>query len=157
MSKEDQNLQASRIKVEASLKSFAEMLIRLEGNRGIRVRSRMILGVEKKERLPYLAVSNFLLYVVERMVFKLFLGRSSIEKAPGFRVLQVADFFCSPKTIDQVFEPLVSDWQEEYFAALNGGRWFKARWISIRYMWKALLAFGLSKLFAAVRAFSTKR
>ena len=84
-------------------------------------------------------------------------GRNRLAKPPGFRVLTVAEFFCSPKTIDQVFEPLVSDWQEEYFAALNENRWFKARWVSIRYMWKALLAFGLSKLFAAVRAFSTKR
>ena len=95
-------------------------------------------------------------YLVERLSVFFSSGRI-IKRAPGYRVLSAAEFLCSPKTMDQVFEPLVSDWQEEYFVALNEKRWFKVRWISIRYMWKALLAFGLSKVFAAVRAFSTKR
>ena len=104
----------------------------------------------------YRDVISFAVEMLRRIYSSL--GRKTIKKAPGYSVLAAAEFLCGPKTIDQVFEPLVSDWQEEYFAALNQNRWVKAKWISLRYMWKAVLAFGLSKLLAAVRAvFSTKR
>jgi hypothetical protein len=107
------------------------------------------LEVRKNDRANQLAKSVIDFFLLGRP--------NTIKRAPGYRILAAAEFLCSPKTIDQVFEPLIADWQQEYFNALNDNRWLKARWISIRYMWKAGLAFGLCKLFAAVRAFSTKR
>ena len=117
---------------------------------------RYFVKVENEQTLNHIKSASSPVFLQSLLAF-LSLGSNRIKKAPGYRILAVAEFLCGPKTIDQVFEPLVSDWQEEHFAALSQGRWFKARWISIRYMWKALLAFGLSKLLTAVRAFSTKR
>jgi hypothetical protein len=81
-------------------------------------------------------------------------GQLRLHKAPGSLVLRFADFFCSPKTVDQVFEPLVADWQDEYFLALSEHRTLKAKWISMRYLWSAVCALGLTRLFSLIKSIS---
>lgn len=51
----------------------------------------------------------------------------------GSKLLRFAIFLFSPKTQIEIFEPLVSDWQEEYFEAINDKLVWKARWINFRY------------------------
>jgi hypothetical protein len=80
-----------------------------------------------------------------------------VKRAPGTRLLQIVDFLCSPTTVEQVFEPLVADWQKEYFDALHKGRRLKARWISVRYYWSTIQALGLSKVFSLLRSFTSAK
>lgn len=74
-----------------------------------------------------------------------------VSSPPGTRLLKVADFFFSPDTVKLTFEPLVADWRQEYFDALNGYRFWKARWIYIRYYWYFAKAFGLSKILNLIK------
>jgi len=83
--------------------------------------------------------------------------RQLVKRPPGTRLLQIADFLSSPTNVEQVFEPLVADWQKEYFDALQQGRTLKARWISVRYYWRSILALGLSKVFSLLRSFTSAR
>lgn len=69
-----------------------------------------------------------------------------VEKPPGTLMLKVTDFFFSKKTVLLTFQPLIADWQEEYFEALSGKRYHKARWVSLRYYWAFAKACFLSKL-----------
>lgn len=74
-----------------------------------------------------------------------------INKAPGARLIQMADFFFSPKAVEETFKPTVADWRTEYFEALNQKRPLKARWINVRYTYRFLMAMGLSKAFSIVK------
>ena len=62
----------------------------------------------------------------------------------GSKLLRVAIFLFSPKTQIEVFEPMVSDWQEEYFEAIKNKFVWKARLINIQYTY-ALFAVVLKK------------
>ncbi len=46
----------------------------------------------------------------------------------------------STKTQKEIFEPIVADWQEEYFEALFKKEIWKARWINVRYTYAFLAA-----------------
>ncbi len=59
---------------------------------------------------------------------------------PFPKVLRVTDFFYSPRVQKEVFEPIASDWQEEYFQALFNKEIWKARWINVRYTYAFLAA-----------------
>ncbi len=76
-----------------------------------------------------------------------------LKSAPGYKLLKIADFFFSRKTVALTFTPLIADWHSEYFEALNENRRWKARWISGRYLWAFAKAFGLSKLFDVLKSF----
>jgi hypothetical protein len=59
---------------------------------------------------------------------------------PGTRLNAVAEFLFSKKTYERVFQPTISDLQDEYIAALALDRSWKARWVWIRghlAFWKA--------------------
>lgn len=76
---------------------------------------------------------------------------SKIELAPGSRLLSIADFFYSAKTVEEVFEPIIADWRTEYFEALKQNRTIKARWISLRYKYDFAKAMGANKAYSLFR------
>jgi hypothetical protein len=47
--------------------------------------------------------------------------------------LSITKFLYSPSTFKNVFVPIVSDWREEIYEALNKKEIWKARWINVRY------------------------
>lgn len=52
--------------------------------------------------------------------------RHPIERAPGFRLVEVLKFFCRRKTWELVIEPMHTDFLLEYYALLGAGRRRKA-------------------------------
>ena len=62
---------------------------------------------------------------------------------PGTLLNYLADFFCSPKTVERVVSPIISDLQTEYCKALAERRRLKAFWIRIRGYWSFWRALGL--------------
>ncbi len=52
----------------------------------------------------------------------------------------LSNFLYSNKTQKEIFEPIVADWQEEYFEALFKKEIWKARWINVRYTYAFLAA-----------------
>lgn len=84
-------------------------------------------------------------------------GRPKFKTAPGTRLLSVAEFFYSPKTVEEVFKPIIADWRTEYFDALTQNRSLKARWISVRYKYHFVLAMGLSKVYSLFRSILSAR
>jgi hypothetical protein len=76
-----------------------------------------------------------------------------ISLPPGALLNYLADFFCSPKTLDRVVSPIISDMQTEYCKALAKGRKAKASWIRLRgywSFWKALGFYAVVKNLAAI-------
>jgi hypothetical protein len=49
-----------------------------------------------------------------------------IERAPGFRLVEVLKFFCRHKTCELVIEPMHADFLSEYYALLRTGQRRKA-------------------------------
>jgi hypothetical protein len=78
----------------------------------------------------------------------------AIEAPPGRLLLKLADFFFSSNAMTFTFEPLVADWHHEYFEALAESRFWKARWLCVRYYWAFAKAFGLARIFDALKAFT---
>lgn len=58
--------------------------------------------------------------------------RSAIKRPLASRLLAIVDFFFSPTTVEDIFQPLVGDLREQYLIALRHGRTWKARWIRVR-------------------------
>ena len=54
--------------------------------------------------------------------------------------LMITSFIFPPKTQKDTFEPIVGDWQEEYFEALFKKEVWKARWINVRYSYEFIMA-----------------
>ena len=65
---------------------------------------------------------------------------SFIKEPIFFNLLEVSKFVFPSKTQKDTFEPIVADWQEEYFEALHKKEIWKARWIDVRYTYAFLLA-----------------
>jgi len=65
---------------------------------------------------------------------------TKISRPPGLRLLSIAEFFYSPKTVKEVFNYTINDWHVEYFEALNKKEIGKARWINVRYTYAFLAA-----------------
>lgn len=64
----------------------------------------------------------------------------NIVSSPNTKLLIVSSFFYSRKNQIEIFEPVASDWQEEYFEALFKKEIWKARWINVRYTYAFLAA-----------------
>lgn len=77
---------------------------------------------------------------------------TKIKAAPGSNLLLIVEFLFSPKTVENVFRPIVADWRTEYFTALREERRWKARWINVRYIFSFGKAIGLSKFLSIVRS-----
>ena len=67
-----------------------------------------------------------------------------ISRAPGAIMLSVVYFFCSKKTYNKIFVPIISDLHEEYLEALHEQQHWKARWIRIRYTLAFFNSIGLN-------------
>lgn len=52
----------------------------------------------------------------------------------------ISKFSYSVKTQKEVFDPIIADWQEEYFEALFKKEIWKARWINVRYTYAFIVA-----------------
>jgi hypothetical protein len=52
--------------------------------------------------------------------------RLHIERAPGFRLVEVLKFFCRRKTWELLIEPMHTDFLLEYYSALEAGQRCKA-------------------------------
>lgn len=74
------------------------------------------------------------------------LPRNRIQRAPGTRLMEVADFFFSKKTVEGVYAPMIADLQMEYVDALAQSRPRKAAWIRIRGCWSFWNTFALQSL-----------
>jgi hypothetical protein len=76
----------------------------------------------------------------------------NISKAPGGSLLMLVEYLYSPKTVEEVFKPIIADWRTEYFDALKEGQNRKASWISVRYIFSFGMAMGLSKVISVIRS-----
>ena len=90
-------------------------------------------------QLLFLTIGVYSVWVFGKVVLrrtneKEFLLFSSIN------LLKISDLLFSPKTQKEIFEPIVADWQEEYFEALFKKEIWKARWINVRYTYAFLVA-----------------
>lgn len=63
---------------------------------------------------------------------------------PGTYLARIAERFCTRKTYERVFEPLLTDLQYEYFHALHEGGIWKARRIRILYTHEFFRAAGFN-------------
>jgi hypothetical protein len=63
-----------------------------------------------------------------------------IYNTPNYYFSKTSNFFFSIKTQKDTFEPIVADWQEEYFEALHKKEIWKARWINVRYTYGFIMA-----------------
>ena len=54
------------------------------------------------------------------------------RRPPGAWCFALVDFFCGPKTLERIVQPIIAEYQEEYFTARAQGRTWKARWVRIR-------------------------
>jgi hypothetical protein len=78
-----------------------------------------------------------------------------ISEMPGARLLQLAQLFFSPATVERTFNPIVSDWRTEYFEAHKEGRVMRAQLISACYTHKFVAAMVLSKAYSFLRIFTS--
>ncbi len=58
-----------------------------------------------------------------------------IYRPPGFKLQDFAEFWYSPKTNENILEPVLRDLQDEHMEALVEGRPRKAQWVRIRGTW----------------------
>jgi hypothetical protein len=58
----------------------------------------------------------------------------------SLKFLRISNFLFSNKNQKEIFEPIIVDWQEEYFQALFKKEIWKARWINVRYTYAFLAA-----------------
>jgi hypothetical protein len=56
------------------------------------------------------------------------------------KFLKTTAFLYCTKIQEQVFVPIVVDWDEEYFQALSNKEVWKARWINVRYTYAFIVA-----------------
>lgn len=59
---------------------------------------------------------------------------------PLLFLYEFPNIFYSPGTHKEVFQPLLADWREEYFEAVQQNQKLKACWISACYAWAFLMA-----------------
>jgi hypothetical protein len=72
--------------------------------------------------------------------------RSRIVRPPGSRLRSFADFFFSPKTMERVINPILSDMYNDHCGALAEGKPAKAFWARVRGYWSFWKALGFYTL-----------
>lgn len=82
-----------------------------------------------------------LFFTVTIRVYKRYVEDDLILFLPfNYRLFKLTDFIYSPKTQLEVFKPILSDWDDEYFLSLSKKEIWKARWINVRYTYSFILA-----------------
>ena len=82
--------------------------------------------------------------------------KKKIYSSPSNKLLIISSFFYSPKNQKEVFEPIVTDLQEEYFEAVFKKEIWKARWINVRYTYAFLAAMWMKSPIGDLIEFVTK-
>ena len=86
-------------------------------------------------------VLSLLIINLRRTFNKIFAEK--VKKYDGlssFSLGQIVCFFYSNKIQKEIFEPIATDWQKEYFEALSKKEIWKSRWINVRYTYAFLSA-----------------
>jgi hypothetical protein len=65
-----------------------------------------------------------------------------IQAAPGARLLWFADFFYSPRSVEEILLPTIIDMRRDYNDALAESRQAKAGWVRVRGTWEFVSAAG---------------
>ena len=58
----------------------------------------------------------------------------------NMKLFTLVNFFYSSKTVNEIFNPIIADWQLEYFEALFKNEIWKARCINVRYTYAFVIA-----------------
>jgi hypothetical protein len=103
------------------------------------------------------ALNNFRILLLLWLIIRALTSRPKIKQAPGTKLLSFVEFFYSPKTVEEVFKPVIADWRTEYFDALKQKRTIKAHWISVRYKYHFVVAMGVSKVYSLFRSILSAR
>lgn len=70
-----------------------------------------------------------------------------IVRPPGYRELGLISFFVSPQKIENVYEPIIADWNVEYYEALSKSKpVIRVFFIRVRYMYALISALGLDAI-----------
>lgn len=158
MAKQNQH---NHLRDEVWIKQRIEMLAFDERVMRARLLDPQIKLLDRLDRLTDIALIGFLRFSYSLRLKILTKDKKSnissarIKRAPGSILISLVELLYSPKTVEHTFKPIVADWRVEYFGALQQGRIWKARWISIRYIYNFALAMGLSKLFSFVKGFTS--
>lgn len=59
-------------------------------------------------------------------------GSSALARCPGWRLHRGAKWVFSQRMFTEILEPVLSDIQIDYFAALHANQPYKARWVQVR-------------------------
>ena len=73
-----------------------------------------------------------------------------IERAPGFRLVEVLKFFCRRKTLENLIEPMHAEFLVEYFKALRGGQPLKAAYVKAQMHFFLVYAVISERVFKAL-------
>jgi hypothetical protein len=92
----------------------------------------------KRSELTF--VQGFVLHFLEKSLEEN--ETSSLIKSSqlGNKFGNIVKFLFGDKNQKEIFEPIVTDWQEEYFEALFKKEMWKARWINVRYTYAFIIA-----------------
>lgn len=82
--------------------------------------------------------------------------KSFLNKPRHYKLFKISEFLYSTKTQREIFEPVIADWQEEYFEALSKEEVWKARWINVRYTYAFLGAMWQKSPFGDLIEFISK-
>ncbi len=66
--------------------------------------------------------------------------KKKIFLSPSNKLLTISSFFYSPKTQKEVFEPIVAEWQYEYFEDLRNKRFGRAKCTNLRWTYHFIAA-----------------
>jgi lipopolysaccharide/colanic/teichoic acid biosynthesis glycosyltransferase len=69
---------------------------------------------------------------------------NSVSRPPGWLVSRCAAWLLSPRTVQHIVNPILSDLQMNYFEALAERRPVKATWVRLRGYWDLFKALGLA-------------
>jgi hypothetical protein len=84
------------------------------------------------------SVQEFTMYVIAKASESYDNANEVRLSYSGYKYLNITSFFYSPRTQKEIFEPIIADWQEEYFEALSKKETWKSRWINVRYTYAFL-------------------
>lgn len=73
-----------------------------------------------------------------------------------YKLLKITNFLFSSKTQKNIFEPIIGDWQEEYFEALFKKEILKSHWINVRYAYEFIKAMWMKSPFGDLIEFIRK-
>jgi hypothetical protein len=79
-------------------------------------------------------------------------SRPHIERAPGFRLVEILKFFCRRKTRELVIEPMHAEFLHEYYLALGDGERCKAVYLRAQMHVCILYAVASEKVLQALGA-----